>query len=133
MTIVTALPRNQAIIDFYAAGNSYKKTGITFSHGEHRIRAMIYKYEPGIMRTKSEQLVLSAQSNKSFCLEDLDQVALGPCAACGCEHVGREKTPKPRVCGLCVAAKTARVAWMKSKSGVSGSTTSRTRRKSLGC
>ncbi len=117
MTIVTALPRNQAIIDFYAAGNSYKQTGITFSHRQHRIPAMIYRYEPGIMRTKSEQLVLSAQRNKSFCLDDLDQVALGPCLKCRTPVVGPiENGTAAITCGLCVAW-IARAAWMKVKSG----------------
>ena len=89
MTIATALPRNQAIIDMYAEGASYKTVGRAFHHGEGRIRNMIHKHAPEIKRTKPEQLQFSAKNKKSFCLADLDQVELGPCAVCGTEHVGK--------------------------------------------
>ena len=107
MTIATALPRNQAIIDFYVAGNSYKKTGLEFSHGEHRIRAMIYTYAPEVMRTKTEQMKLSGSTNKTFCPEDLGLVEIGPCKVCGIPLVGKQKTKMSQTCGLCVAARAA--------------------------
>ena len=107
MTITTALARNQAIIDFYDSGNSYKKTGIKFSHGEHRIRAMIYTFAPEIMRTRSEQMKLSASANKTFCPEDLDLIHIEPCEKCGIPLVGPiENGDAAITCGLCVA-------WMK--------------------
>ena len=105
--IATALRRNQAIIDFYAAGNSYKKTGIKFGHGEHRIRAMIYTFAPEIMRTRSEQMKLSASANKIFCPEDLGLTDIGPCAVCGIPLVGNCRTRKLQTCGLCLAARAA--------------------------
>ncbi len=106
MTIVTALPRNQAIIDFYdlPAGNSYKKTGIKFGHGEHRIKAMIYKYARGIMRTRSQQMLLSASTNKTFCPEDLGLIHIKPCEKCGIPLVGPVENGTGAItCGLCVA------------------------------
>ncbi len=107
MTIVTPLQRHQGMIDMYAGGASYKVVSRNFHVGEHRLKAMIYRYEPGIIRTRSQQANLSAKIDRAFCLADLDQVALGPCASCGCEHVGKVKTCKPQTCGLCVAARAA--------------------------
>ncbi len=90
------------MIDMYASGASYKRVGREFHHGEYRIRDMIYRHAPGIMRTRSEQANLS--SNRFFCLEDLDQVEIGPCAVCGIELVGEKKTRALQTCGLCMAA-----------------------------
>ena len=110
MTLATALPRDQAIIDRYVEGASYKTLAREFRHGEHRIRAMIYTYAPEIMRTRSEQAALAAkmyQANRTFCPEDLGLTEIGPCAACGIPLVGRRKTNRLQTCGLCQAARAA--------------------------
>ena len=103
MTIAT-LPRHQGMIDSYAGGASYKTVSREFKVGEHRLKAMIFKYEPDICRTRSEQGTLSASDNKTFCPEDLDQVKLDPCLACGTPLVGLiENGTDAITCGLCVA------------------------------
>jgi hypothetical protein len=110
MTIATALPRNQVIIDMYAAGASYKTLAREFQHGERRIRAMICKYAPELMRTRCEQASLAAKMNpaiRAFCPEDLGLIEIGPCAACGIELVGRRQTKELQTCGLCMAARAA--------------------------
>ncbi len=110
MTIATALPRDQAIIDRYVEGASYKRVAREFHHGEHRIRAMIYTYAPEIMRTRSEQAAIAAKINstiRTFCPEDLGLTAIGPCAVCGIELVGQRKTKMAQTCGLCRAARAA--------------------------
>lgn len=107
MTIATSLPRHQGMIDRYASGESYKTVAREFRVGEHRLKAMILKYVPEIMRTRSEQGALSATANKSFCLEDLDQVEIGPCAVCSIPLVGECKMAELQTCGLCVAARAA--------------------------
>ena len=110
---MTALPRNQAAIDFYAAGNSYKRTARKYKRDEHRIRDMIEREAPEILRTKGEQLKLNARmsysSGYSFTLEDLGLVHIGPCAnkRCRIPLVGKVKTEKLQTCGLCVAARAA--------------------------
>ena len=106
MTIATALPRHQGMIDMYAGGASYKTVSRAFRVGEHRLKAMIKKYDPDICRTRSEQGALSASANKTFCLEDLGQVALKkPCFECRTPLVGpiENGTAVSITCGLCVA------------------------------
>ncbi len=100
------IPRNQAIIDAYAlpSGLSYKRVSRVFHRGEHAVRAMIERYAPEIMRTRSEQAMLSGlfgPALKPFCLADLGLVACGPCKSCKIELVG--KTDELRTCGLCLA------------------------------
>ncbi len=97
------IPRNQDIIDAYASGLSYKRVSRMFHHGEHGVRAMIYRYVPEIMRTRSEQAMmvgLFGPALKPFCLDDLGLVACGPCKSCGIPLVG--KTEKRQTCGLCL-------------------------------
>ncbi len=97
------IPRNQDIIDAYASGLSYKRVSRMFLHGEHGVRAMIYRYAPEIMRTRSEQAKLSGLHGPAlrlFSPADLGLVACGPCKSCGIELVG--KTEKRRTCGLCL-------------------------------
>ncbi len=134
MTIIVPLQRHQGMIDMYASGTSYKATACEFHVGEHSLKDMIYKYEPGIIRTRSEQANLSANTNRAFCLADLDQVSIKkPCLKCRTPVVGPiENGTAAITCGLCVAW-IARVAWMKVKSGGNTLTTNRTRRKSPVC
>ena len=108
---MTPLLKNQAAIDFYAAGNSYKTTAREFKRSEHRIRDMIKRFKPQIMRSKAEQLKISAKapnsSGYSFTLEDLGLVHIGPCTSCKIPLVGKTKTNRRPICGLCKAARAA--------------------------
>ena len=77
---MTALPKNQAVIDAYAAGTSYKTLARLHHRGEHRIRDMIHRHAPSLMRTRSEQASLAARVNpaiRAFCPEDLGSSGLG--------------------------------------------------------
>ena len=103
---MTALPKNQAIIDAYAAGVSYKRLARLYHRGEHRIRDMIYNHAPWLMRTRSEQASLAAHINpaiRAFCPDDLGLVKIGPCRKCGTELIGKIKTKRRQACGLCKA------------------------------
>ncbi len=105
---MTALPKNQAVIDAYAAGTSYKTLARLHHRGEHRIRDMIYLHAPSLMRTRSEQASLAARINpaiRAFCPEDLGLVWIGLCKKCGIELVGKTKTKRRQTCGLCRAWK----------------------------
>lgn len=101
---MTALPKNQAMIDTYARGASYKTVGRIYHHGEHRVRDMIYREAPELMRTRSEQASLAARiapAIRAFCPEDLGLVSIGPCRKCGIELVGKIRTKRRQICGLC--------------------------------
>ena len=103
---MTALPKDQAVIDAYAAGTSYKTLSRLHHRGEHRIRDMISTYAPWLMRTRSEQASLAAHVNpaiRAFCPEDLGLVVVGPCKKCGIELIGKTKTKRRQTCGLCKA------------------------------
>ncbi len=97
------IPRNQDAINAYASGLSYKRVSRMFHHGEHGVRAMIERYAPELMRTRSEQAMMSGLSGpalRPFCLDDLGLVACGRCKSCKIELVG--KTQERRICGLCL-------------------------------
>lgn len=100
---MTPLPKDQAIIDAYATGASYKKVARQFRRDEHRIKTMIAQHAPDLMRSRGAQIKLTAGERvvQAFCPADLGLVPIGPCTCCEIPLVGKVKTARQQTCGLC--------------------------------
>jgi hypothetical protein len=97
--------KDQAIINAYAAGDSYKTVSRKHHHGEEYVRRMIRVHAPELRRTRNEQCALSMLNNptpRAFAPEDLGLMDIGRCKKCGVPLVGTRKTKRHQTCGLCL-------------------------------